>query len=59
MIGNTYTGYKTLSTSVNETPLTLIESRTGALFMEEACAPIDVVEIMSSFQTRKKRGKIM
>jgi len=58
MIGSIYTGYKTISIGEKETPFTLIESRTGTLFMEEAYAPIDVVEIMSSLETRKKRGKI-
>jgi len=59
MIGSTYTGYKTMTASFKEIPLTLIESRTGALYMEETSSPIDVVEIMSSLQGRKKRGKIM
>jgi len=58
MIGSIYSGYKTISIGEKENPLTLIESRTGALFMEEAYAPIDVVEIMSTLETRKKRGKI-
>ncbi|MGV8124841.1 MAG: hypothetical protein AB2L14_34260 [Candidatus Xenobiia bacterium LiM19] len=57
MIGST-TGYKTIATSGNESSFTLLESRTGALFMEET-APIDIVEIMNSLQTRKKRGKIL
>lgn len=55
MIGTTYT----VMTSVKDTPLTLIESGTGTLFVEEVCVPIDVVEIMSSLQNRKRRGKIM
>ncbi len=59
MIGSTYTGYKTINTSVKEIPFTLIESRTGALYIEETCNPIDVVEIMSSLQNKRKRGKIL
>ncbi len=59
MIGSIYSAYKTISTGEKDSSLTLIESRTGVLFMEETYAPIDVVEIMSSMQSRKKRGKIM
>jgi len=59
MIGNICSGYKTIATGDKENSFTLIESRTGALFMEEAYAPVDVVEIMSSLQPRKKRGKLM
>lgn len=59
MIGSIYSGYKTITTGEKENSFTLIESQTGALFVEEAYAPIDVVEIMSSLQSKKKRGKIM
>ena len=57
MIGST-TGYKTIATGGQDSSFTLIESRTGVLFMEET-APIDIVEVMNSLNTRKKRGKIL
>ncbi|MHC9540460.1 MAG: hypothetical protein AB9903_13165 [Vulcanimicrobiota bacterium] len=59
MIGSICSGYKTITTDEKDYSFTLIESQTGALFVEEAYAPIDVVEIMSSLQSKKKRGKIM
>lgn len=59
MIGTICSGYKTILTGEKENSFTLIESQTGALFVEEAYVPVDIVEIMSSLQPRKKRGKIM
>ncbi|MGV8123402.1 MAG: hypothetical protein AB2L14_26920 [Candidatus Xenobiia bacterium LiM19] len=59
MIGSICSGYKTILTGEKDNSFTIIESQTGALFMEETYAPVDVVEIMSSLQSRKKRGKIM